>query len=195
MLIPGPQHETYPYPVPDDTLAIPEQASLINLEKLIVMLKQLQDSVRNRYDKSTLDYMTTAVLCELHSQLYREFHARSSARTATKQIYFDIIDYIRLNSTRNLKVSDVAEHFGYNQKYLSHLFSNISGLSLKQFIMNVRMDTANYMLSDTNASISQIAAALGFTDSHNFSKAYKKIAGMTPSEYRNAFSKRLLNQV
>ena len=61
--------------------------------------------------------------------------------------------------------------------------------------MNVRMDTANYMLSDTNASIAEIAASLGFSDSHNFSKAYKKIAGMTPSEYRNAFSKRVLNDI
>lgn len=156
-------------------------------------MKQMQDSVRNHYDPITLDYMATAVLCELHSQLYREFNARSSTRSSTKQVYFDIIEYIRLNSTKNLKVSDVAKHFGYNQKYLSHLFSHISGLSLKQFIMNVRMDTANYMLSDTNASIAEIAASLGFSDSHNFSKAYKKIAGMTPSEYRNAFSKRVLN--
>lgn len=61
--------------------------------------------------------------------------------------------------------------------------------------MNVRMDTANYMLSDTNASIAEIAASLGFSDSHNFSKSYKKIAGMTPSEYRNAFSKRVLNDI
>lgn len=169
------------------------QASLLNLEKLVVMMKQLQDSVRNRYDQITLDYMTTAILCELHSQLYREFNACSNVRPSTKQIYFDIIDYIRLNITHNLKVKDVAQHFGYNQKYLSHLFSNISGLSLKQFIMNVRMDTANYMLSDTNASIAEIATSLGFSDSHNFSKAYKKVAGITPTEYRNAFSKRVLN--
>lgn len=195
VVIPGPLHEHYPYPVPDHTLAIPVQASILNQEKLIVMLKQLQDSVRNHYDSITLDYMATAVLCELHSQLYREFNARNSTRSSTKQVYFDIIEYIRLNSTKNLKVSDVAKHFGYNQKYLSHLFSHISGLSLKQFIMNVRMDTANYMLSDTNASIAEIAASLGFSDSHNFSKAYKKIAGMTPSEYRNAFSKRVLNDI
>lgn len=195
VVIPGPLHEHYPYPVADHTLAIPVQASILNQEKLLVMMKQLQDSVRNHYDPVTLDYMTTAVLCELHSQLYREFNAKSSARSSTKQIYFDIIEYIRLNSTKNLKVSDVAGHFGYNQKYLSHLFSKISGLSLKQFIMNVRMDTANYMLSDTNASIAEIAASLGFSDSHNFSKAYKKIAGMTPSEYRNAFSKRVLNDI
>lgn len=75
------------------------------------------------------------------------------------------------------------------------MFSNIAGIPLKQFILNVKMDAANFMLTDTNASISEIAASLGFTDSHNFAKAYKKIAGLTPTEYRNAFFKRLLYHV
>ncbi|MCI5650411.1 MAG: helix-turn-helix transcriptional regulator [Fusicatenibacter sp.] len=192
MSVPGPIHGEYPYPVPRNTLAIPDQAKPLNADKLVVMMKQLQDSVRNHYDPVTLDYLTTSILCELHSQLYREYNARSSARPAVKQVYFDIIDYVKLNSTENLKVSDVANQFGYNEKYLSHLFSDIAGLSLKQFIMNVRMDTANYLLSDTNMSIAEIAKTLNFSDSHNFSKAFKKIAGMSPTEYRNAFSKRLL---
>lgn len=54
------------------------------------------------------------------------------------------------------------------------------------------MDTAIFLLSDTNKSISEIAKELGFNDSHNFSRSYKKACGLSPSEYRNAFSKRLI---
>ncbi len=54
------------------------------------------------------------------------------------------------------------------------------------------MDQAKYMLTDTNDTINQIAASLSFTDNHNFMKAFKKIVGFTPTEYRNAYSKRLL---
>lgn len=193
--VPDLTHESYPYPVPKYTLSIPRHASVPIPDKIIVMMKQLQDAVRSNYDITTLNYITTAVLCELHSQFYRDNALNVQAKRSHKQMYHDIIDYVKLNTHRNLKVSDVAAHFGYNEKYLSHLFSNIAGLPLKQFILNVKMDAANFMLTDSNASIGEIATALGFSDSHNFAKAYKKIAGLTPTEYRNAFSKRLLYHV
>ena len=53
------------------------------------------------------------------------------------------------------------------------------------------MELAKYMLTDTNDTIKQIASALSFSDSHNF-ESFQKVVGLTPSEYRNAFSKRLL---
>lgn len=193
--IPNNNHLTYPYQVPDYTLALPRQGRIPIIEKIVVLMKQLQDAVRNNYDKTTINYLSTAILCELHSQLYSTNSVNSHAKKTQKQMYYDIIDYIKQNTHINLKVSDVADYFGYNEKYLSHLFSNIAGIPLKQFILNVKMDAANFMLTDTNSSIKEIAFALGFVDSHNFAKAYKKIAGLTPTEYRNAFSKRLLFHV
>lgn len=53
----------------------------------------------------------------------------------------------------------------------------------------------NFLLTDTNKSISEIARELGFSDNHNFSRTYKKLTGLSPSEYRNTFSKRLLYHV
>jgi len=179
------------------TLSIPQQAQIPRSQKVVVLMKQLQDSIRNNYSNTAVDYLSTVILCELHSQLYHTYgvSADDKSKKEKKQLYNDIIDYIKQNTDRNLKVSDVAFHFGYNAKYLSHLFSNIAGIPLKQFILNVKMDAANFMLIDTNCSINEIAHSLGFTDSHNFAKAYKKVAGMTPTEYRNAFSKRLLYHV
>ena len=58
--------------------------------------------------------------------------------------------------------------------------------------MKAKIDEANFMLTDTNMTILEISSSLGFADSHNFMKVYKKLTGLTPSEYRNAFSKRML---
>lgn len=102
---------------------------------------------------------------------------------------------MKLHIAENIKVTDIAQHFGYNAKYLSHLFAEFTGMSLKQFILNQKMDTASFMLTDSNQSINDIARALGFSDSHNFSRTYKRVTGLTPSEYRNAFEKRLLYHV
>jgi AraC-like DNA-binding protein len=175
----------------DNTFTIPQMHTIPKLEKMVVLMKQLQDSVKSNYPVITLDAMTTSIVTELYGQLClnEPIQTKSPSR---KQIYSDIIDYIQLNITKNIKVSDVATHFGYNEKYLSHLFGDISGIPLKHLITQRKMEAANYMLTDTNTPIADIAKSLGFLDSHNFSRSYKKFTGLTPSEYRNAFAKRLL---
>ena len=106
-----------------------------------------------------------------------------------------MLDYIKLNRANNLRVSDIALHFGYNEKYLSHLFRKLSGVPLKQFILKSKMDEASYLLTDTNLSIGEIAVNLGYTDAHNFARTYKKCTGLLPSAYRESYAKRLLYHV
>lgn len=52
------------------------------------------------------------------------------------------------------------------------------------------MDMAKALLSDTNKPISQIGYEIGFSDNHNFSSAFKKITGQSPSDYRNTYAQR-----
>lgn len=172
------------------TIYIPSTGKLNALEKVIILMKQLQDSIRSNYDSTFLNYTTTTILCELYNQFYSNSMEVTSARK--KQIYNDIIDYVKLTLNTNTKISDISTHFGYNEKYLSHLFSTIEGLPLKQYILREKMELAKYMLSDNNDTINQIASKLAFADSHNFMKAFKKIVGLTPTQYRDAYSKRLL---
>ncbi len=169
---------------------IPIQGILSAPEKAVILMKQLQDSIRSNYDCIFANYTTTAILCEIYNQFFS--HGNPRVSDSNKQIYNDIIDYVKLTINKKVKVSQIAEHFGYNEKYLSHLFSNIEGLPLKQYILREKMESAKYMLTDTNDTINQIASVLCFSDSHNFMKAFKKIVGFTPTEYRNAYSKRLL---
>ena len=57
------------------------------------------------------------------------------------------------------------------------------------------METASFYLTDSDASISEIAEKLGFSDVHNFSRAFKSAIGLSPSTYRNTYAKRLLYHV
>ena len=162
--IPDTKHITYPILFLHTRLHFRVRQKFPHMEKIVVLMKQkLQDAIRSSYDRTTVNYLSTTILCELYSQFYQENNVSSQTKRTQKQMYYDIIDYVKQNTNINLKVADVAEHFGYNEKYLSHLFSKIAGIPLKQFILNVKMDAANFMLTDTNASISEIAASLGFT--------------------------------
>lgn len=175
-----------------DTILIPSQIALPHSEKVIVLMKQLQDAIRLNYTPFSLDYMTTIILLEIHNQFLLTTYYMPQEEDRQKQIFNDIVDYIKQNIHTKLTVAAIAKHFGYNEKYLSHMFTKTSNISLKQFILKNKIDAANFLLTDTNQSIQEIALSLGFTDYHNFMKCYKKNTGLTPSEYRNAFSKRLL---
>ncbi|WP_138495867.1 AraC family transcriptional regulator [Paenibacillus pinistramenti] len=172
-------------------LMIPQQGTLKSLDKIIVMMKQLQDSVRGYNEKTLNNYMATVILCELYNQL-SSMSEVPRKKSKQDQLYNDISDYIQYRRHENIKVSEVAEHFGYNEKYLSHLFTSLSGITLKQHMLLQKMEAAKYLLTDTNQNITEVALQLGYKDAHHFMKTFKKHVGLTPTDFRNAYSKRLL---
>ncbi|WP_408072153.1 helix-turn-helix domain-containing protein [Butyrivibrio sp. JL13D10] len=170
---------------------LPQKGTVPRPQRMIVQMKQLQDLERNNYPDITLNAAMTAIVTELYGQLLSEL-PKDSDPIGNKQVYSDIVDYIRLNISENIKISDIANAFGYSPKYLSHLFSVVRGTSLKQFILSQKIETASYLLSDTDQTVSEIAALVGFSDMHNFSRAFKRVTGLTPTAYRNTYAKRLL---
>lgn len=166
-------------------MAIPASGKVPMPETIVILIEQLQDAVRFRYSEQALDSMLGTILQFLYNQICSGGYAAGPGASDRRRVYKTVIHYVRSNISENIRVSDIAAHFGYNDKYLSNLFSAEGGIPLKQFILVNKMNAANQMLAHTQKPVGEIALALGFTDSHNFAKAYKKICGVTPSDYRN----------
>ncbi len=175
-----------------DTITLPEYGQLKQPEKATILMKQLQDASRNGLNPLTLNYMTSAILCEVHDDIQWGIYDTSD-RHAGKQVHEDIMDYVKHNIHTRLTVRQIAKHFGYNDKYISQMFCQYYGITLKRFILESKASAASFFLADTNLTIEEIATKLGYSDCHNFSRSYKSITGLSPTAYRNAFSKRLLN--
>ena len=169
---------------------IPQHGKLTAPDRIIVLLKTLQDSVRRYHNPVTNNCLTTAAVCEACNQMI--FSGSTEIKKSGEQLYHDMVDYISYHICENLKVSNIAEYFGYNEKYLTTFFNRMAGMPLKKYLVQELMARAAAQLSDTNINISQIAYSLGYHDPHNFSNAFKKTMGMSPTEYRNSYSKRLL---
>ncbi len=173
---------------------LPQSGPVPRFEKMIIQMKQLQDLARDNYPAITLNALTTAILTELYGQLTVEDVTKENL-IGSKQIYSDIADYIKRNISKSLKINEIADAFGYSPKYLSHLFTDIRGMSLKQYVVMQKMYSACYYLTDSDATISEIAGKVGFTDVHNFSRVFKKTMGLSPSVYRNTYAKRMLYHI
>lgn len=175
---------------PPDHILLPSHGTLPHPQKIILLLRQLQDSTSSDYAPHYRDYLSTLILCEVFHQQQmasRRDSGFSEQSDAKKQLYFEIIDYISGSIDKDLKVIAIAKHFGYNEKYISRYFKELSGLSLKQYILRQKIERANVLLGDTKLTITCISRSLGFSDYHNFIRAYKSITAMTPSEYRKLY--------
>jgi AraC-like DNA-binding protein len=169
-----------------DHLSLPIQGILSSMERIIILMKQLQDSDR-RYKESTLNNaLCSAILAELSAQ---NRHTATKEKQLKEQLYSDILDYISWHAREHLHVSEIAAYFGYNEKYLTTFVKKYSGITLKQHILQSKMELAKSALSESTRPVSQIAYSLGFSDAHNFSNAFRKVTGLSPSEYRASYNK------
>lgn len=184
--------ELPPLPGMDEArIILPRHGTVPRLDRMIVQLKQMQDCDRKYRNRSQNDFTLTSILCELYSQLHLS-GSHVTIKGEHVQLYTDIIDYISWRIRENIKVSEIAAYFGYNEKYITTFFKRASGVSLKTYILNRKMDIAKAMLTDTNQPIAQIGYDIGFSDNHNFSSAFKKVTGQSPSVYRNTYAERML---
>lgn len=174
-----------------ETLCIPLQRTLSSPNRVIILMKQLQDTSLRFHNTFLNNSLTAAVLGEINCQ--SPFYRTYTSETQRTQILQDIISYIQYHSSESLKVTELARYFGYNDKYLSSLFHEGTGMTLKQFILKSKMDSAMAELTDTNHTVSQIAYNVGFQDAHNFSTAFRKLTGMTPGQYRKSYGNRKLS--
>ena len=96
----------------------------------------------------------------------------------------NIINYISFNLTDDLSLNTISAEFALNSSYVSSLFKRETGSTLTNFVNNKRIEHAIYLLNTTKLPIQDIAVQCGITDVNYFTKLFKKIKNMTPSQYR-----------
>ncbi len=96
----------------------------------------------------------------------------------------DALKLIQKHYSERLTLNSVSQAVFLNRSYFSQLFKKETGYSFADYIERVRLQAACQKLTETNGSIGEIAAAVGFTSQAYFSKQFKKTIGLTPGEYR-----------
>ncbi len=86
-------------------------------------------------------------------------------------------------------IGELARHIGLNEAKLMHDFKQLFGQTIFDFTQNLRMDQAKRLLEKTERSITEIAFDVGYEYSSNFTTAFKRRFGITPSVARDAFRK------
>lgn len=161
-------------------VTIPRRGELKNMERLFVLMKQLQDSDLRYMSPLYNDYLATAILLEIANQLKMN-------RTEDDAFLKRVEEYFVGHMDVAISVPMMAKDFGYHEKYFSKLFKKKTGVSVKKYIDDRKMERARYLLLNTNAYVNEIAEHLGFEDVQNFYHVFRKAANCTPSEFRRLY--------
>ncbi|MBP3360244.1 MAG: response regulator [Clostridia bacterium] len=97
--------------------------------------------------------------------------------------------YIEKNYMNKISVTDLAKFFNINYSYFSTIFKEQVGMTLTEYLRNVRIEKACSMLKNSDMNTEFIATSVGFNDTMYFYRIFKRCKGMTPTEYRNSFDK------
>lgn len=95
-----------------------------------------------------------------------------------------ILEYFQYAYSQKITLDDVCRKFATNRTSLNSLFNKTYGMSAIAYLNKMRIQNASMMLTNTAMPISDIAERTGFADESYFSKAYKKMTGKSPSEFR-----------
>lgn len=93
------------------------------------------------------------------------------------------LEHIRLHYGQALTLESVADQVGLTPKKLSRLFIEETGQGFSDYLIDFRIGKAKTLLSASGASIKQVSADCGYPDPNYFSRLFKKVTGLTPSEF------------
>ncbi|RAV23112.1 helix-turn-helix domain-containing protein [Paenibacillus contaminans] len=93
-----------------------------------------------------------------------------------------IKNHMDTNPADRLTVKELAALSGLTPKYCSQLFHQMFGLTIKEYQIKARIEYARYLLEHSDQSVKEIAFHLGYPDPFVFSKQYKAITGLAPSQ-------------
>lgn len=145
------------------------------------------------YIKKLDDAVTENQVEEIHNHMVLDFTGKmrllkkdhGMSRLVTK-----CINYIYSHISERITVKELAEYTSVSTSYLSRQFAKELGVSIGDYIREMKINAAEEQLLNTDDSILDIALQLSFSSQSHFIQAFKTITGVTPKKYRDQNSDR-----
>ncbi|NOV02532.1 AraC family transcriptional regulator [Paenibacillus planticolens] len=153
-----------------------------------VLFRHIQRALRTR--KANAQLKSVGYLLLLLGEYCEALSASTTTGIVTEvesdRIVQQAIHYLSTQYAEPITIEMMAESLGYNRAYLSRLFKRHTKVTPVTFLLKLRVDKARQLLRERlELTIEQIAASVGFYDPLYFSKQFRRLYGVSPSEYRN----------
>lgn len=148
-----------------------------------VFYEKEKDEVSTAVALSALNYII-ATVC---NRFLENRNGDTSTITTKDSLLFYMVSYLKNNVYKIDALKQLSGDTGYSYSYLTHLFSDKMGGSLKAFFAALRMNAATELLR--KKSVTEVSEILGYSSIHAFTRAYKNLCGETPNMAKEKLNK------
>jgi len=178
--------------------AVSEYYEVLNDEGLNIVTIRNINEINSRFDNiydivDTVDkkniYSDIKICTELVNLISaliieKYYHINDKKNYQNKREIEKVLNYIHSNYSQRINIDEITKKVFISKYHFLRLFKLHTGLSLYEYIINFRINMSKKLLKETESSVSDIAAAVGFGDTNNFIRYFKRLVGTTPGNYR-----------
>lgn len=153
-------------------------------------LKQLH---RLKHPMFASEQLIKLYLEQLLIQLYRKYTARQNynsplpksiiRKKSDQEIYNHILSYLETNIYTHLTIEQITKDNLISRSQLQKLFRDKNNCGVIEYFSKMKIEVAKQLIRHNHLNFTQISTMLGYTSIHYFSRQFKKITNMSPSEY------------
>jgi AraC-like DNA-binding protein len=99
-----------------------------------------------------------------------------------------VLAYVDHHCRESITLDDVAEVVHVSPSRVRHVFKDVTGISFKEYVTQVRVAEAKRLLLATDLSVAEVASAVSYTNLHQFYKVFYRSCAMSPAEYRRYYT-------
>lgn len=181
------------YRIHEDTvshrIAYIAQKYHLNKQELITTHRRSMQDQPSNVEALSAKIMPLCRMFELLNLLLAELSVNEVESMTRSSILGHAVVYLRRNYAQPINVKEVANVCHCSTSTLSHMFKKELGVSIREYIRNLRMADAMRMLRDTDLPISSISDILGYGNPNYFCNVFSQKAGCSPTDYRQKSKK------
>ena len=125
-----------------------------------------------------LELSLTEISDKMHSENSNE------STISPEEIVTLVKDYVKKHYSEEIDLNSIARTLGFSSSYLTKVFNKVENTTPSKVIRSYRMGIAKQLLNDDSLTIQQIASHVGYSDPFHFSKSFKQIVGISPTQYK-----------
>lgn len=149
------------------------------------LLKQKnQSSNTGKRAEQSINHLFLSLIYSLADMAERYIQTRITEKGRIDQLTIDFLNLVLTHVKQEKQLAFYAQQLGITPKHMSETIKANSGHTAGELIDAALLSEAKIMLANPFVNIKQTSQELGFNDQYTFSKFFKRIAGMSPSEYK-----------
>lgn len=164
---------------------------LDNNKKITELINKI--NINYHQDSKESPWYIRAGLCELIAFMYsKDFIAPLKIPKEQFKKIEQVIEYIDTNFKTSVTLDDIASLVNYNKYTICHMFKELTGSTIFEYINFLRVHYAVEKLRESRNSVSEIATMCGFSSDTYFNRVFKNFFGYSPSLYRRQMTDNIL---